>query len=83
MNTFQVPCLLNSPPQIKQIPQIQISNINNELDKKYENHPTEDVKAPQVHKIVIILHTKDVNNEDRSLLNKFGRVRDLNIVRII
>jgi len=81
MNTFQVnsqvnqgitvPCLLNNP-QIKQISQVDI------LDKKYENHPIEDVKAPQIHKIVIILHTKDVNNEDRLLLNKFGRVRDLN-----
>jgi len=81
MNSFQVnsqsvslavPCLLNNPPQIKQLSQVDM------LDKKYENHPTEDVQSPQIHKIVIILHTKDVDNEDRLLLQKFGRVRDLN-----
>ena len=73
MNTFQVPCLLNENKVY--LPQVVNKQNNNPVeDKKVETSQIIDVD----HKIVIILHTKDVNNEDRLLLNKFGRVRDLN-----
>ena len=86
MSQFQVPSLamLSNP-----LPQVVVSR--QELEKKYADYPVDDVKAPEVQldvqsevpqpekdKIVIILHTKDVSQEDRELLKKFGKVRDMN-----
>ena len=77
MSHLQIPSLsmLSNPlpPVVKQ-PSI-------ELQQKYADLPVEDMKAPpppNIDKIVVILHTKDVSQEDRDLLKKFGRVRDMN-----
>ena len=93
MSQFQVPSLamLSNPlPQVVVSSDAFLAK-KQELEKKYVDYPVDDVKAPEVQldvqsevpqpekdKIVIILHTKDVSQEDRELLKKFGKIRDMN-----
>ena len=78
---FQVPSLsmLSNPlPQVIKPVASQVINPadNPVVEEKVELIEVE--KQPIDDKIVIILHTKDITQEDRDLLKKFGSVRDLN-----
>lgn len=93
MSQLQIPSLamLSNPlPQVVVSSDAFLAK-KQELEKKYADYPVDDVKAPEVQldvqsevlkpekdKIVIILHTKDVSQEDRELLKKFGKIRDMN-----
>ena len=76
MNAFQVPSLLNCPSENK----VYLTKVvNKQNSKSVEDNKVDASQTIAVdHKIVILLHTKDIDQEDRALLQKFGRVRDMN-----
>lgn len=72
MSSLQVPSLANIlsnplPPVVK--PTVPVDDVKVEVPQPQQENND---------KIVIILHTKDVSQEDRDLLKKFGKLRDMN-----
>ncbi len=80
MSHLQIPSLsmLSNPlpPVVKQ-PSIELQQKQAALEEKHQDAPVEDMKAPQ-NKTILILHTRDVSNDEEQLCRKFGVIRHYN-----
>ena len=74
--SFQVPSLAMLSNPLPQVVKLAAPVDEVKVDVQPVQQP--EVPQPEKDRIVIILHTKDVSQEDRELLKKFGKVRDMN-----
>ena len=92
MSHLQVPSLsmLSNPlPPVLKQPSIELHNstslnhldsfaLQKELQQKHADAPVEDMKAPEDERTVLILHTRDVTDDEEQLCRKFGVIRHFN-----
>ena len=78
MSSFQVPSLSMLSNPLPQVVKCPLAGAAPPVEEVKVEVVQPEIPQTEKDKIVIILHTKDVSQEDRDLLKKFGKLRDMN-----
>ena len=78
MSSFQVPSLSMLSNPLPQVVKCPLAGAAPPVEEVKVEVVQPEIPQTEKDKIVIILHTKDVSEEDRELLKKHGSLRDMN-----